>query len=315
MSMLRTNESSLVEVSVGGEVWPAAQERNQYRATSEGLAATHMGMAGICFTHRAGDYAFGWEGDHLEPCVSVRNSNVGAEHALHFLTCIGNEAVITSGECTGKRGVITGEHAHILADFPPSDIEMLAVGDKIQIRSIGTGLRLLDYPEIILHKMSPGLLAAMDVKETPVGIEVPVVMELPSHLMGSGCELSADYVDQDLMTGDRELMHTLGIDQLRIGDIVLVRDQDDRWGRGFLPGAVTIGLVIHGDSAWTGHGPGILDLMACRTSRISPVIDPQSNVALRLGLRSEADLAAGPPAPFVSSYAQVLTHNGRSIDA
>src|SRR5262252_7708913 len=94
--MLKTNVGSLVEVAVHGEVWPPAAARDPYKATSEGLAAVTLGMAGICFLNRVGDPAFGWEADHLEPGVSIRNVNDGAEHALHYLACIGNDAVVTS---------------------------------------------------------------------------------------------------------------------------------------------------------------------------------------------------------------------------
>ena len=148
---------------------------------------------------------------------------------------------------------------------------MLAVGDAIQIRSIGTGLKLLDHPDVIPHKLSPRLLDTLDLGVDADGtLEVPVVAEIPSHLMGSGAELMADYVDQDFMSGDRAQIAELGLDQLRLGDIVAVRDEDHGWGRGFHPGAVTIGLIIHGDSAWTGHGPGVLDLLSSRSGAIVP---------------------------------------------
>jgi Domain of unknown function (DUF4438) len=302
---LRTNADALVEVSVCGQVWPAAGAAHQYRATSEGLAAPYLGMAGICFTHRVGDPAFGWEADHLEPCVSMRNPQDGPEHALHYLTCIGNKATVTSGACAGAEGIISGEHAHILADFAPEDIELLAIGDQIQIRAIGAGLQLLDYPDVLLHKCSPRLLDALDVRESDGKLQVPVVMELPSHLMGSGNELWADYVDQDLITTDRVVSERLGLNKLRIGDVVLMRDQNNRWGRGYLQGAVSIGLVIHGDSAWTGHGPGILDLMSSRTGGIEPVINPDANIALTLGIRTAEELAAHVPGALTSSYAEI----------
>ena len=36
---MKTNADALVEVAVGGEVWPAAGARDPYKATSEGIAA------------------------------------------------------------------------------------------------------------------------------------------------------------------------------------------------------------------------------------------------------------------------------------
>jgi hypothetical protein len=302
--MLRTNASQLVEFAVHGRVWPARGDDVDYRTTSGGRGATHVGMAGICFTHRCGDPAFGWEADHLEPGVSIRHPDDGDEHALHYLACMGNEAIVTNGAAAGARGTVTGEHAHILVDFNPDEIEMLGVGDSIMIRSHGTGLKLLDHPDVICHKLSPRLLETLDLATDAAGkLEVGVVAEIPSHLMGSGAELMADYVDQDFMTGDREEIAELGLDRLRLGDIVAVRDEDHGWGRGFLPGAVTIGLIIHGDSAWTGHGPGVLDLLSSRSGAIVPRRAPDQNIAFGLGLRTAEELAVHRPGAHVSSYA------------
>src|SRR5690349_2319865 len=129
--MVRTNADRLVELAVYGEVWPPNAAREPYKATSEGRSTVTLGMAGICYTARVGDPAFGWEADHLEPGVSIRNKLDGPEHALHYLACIGNDAVVTSGLATGACGTVTGEHAHIMVDFPPDSIELLGVGDKI----------------------------------------------------------------------------------------------------------------------------------------------------------------------------------------
>jgi hypothetical protein len=304
--MVETNADRLVEVSVGGQVWPPAADKNPYKVDSEGVPAVTLGMAGICFTHRVGDPAFGWEADHLEPAVSIRHPQPGPEHALHYMVCIGNEAVITTGACVGVRGIVTGEHAHVLVDFPPQQIELLTIGDRIQIRSIGLGLRLTAHPAVVVHKCSPRLIQSLMLKECSDGkIEVPVVAEIPAHLMGSGGELNADYVDQDFMTGDRAELRRLGLDRLRIGDLVAVPNHNHTWGRGFRHGAMTIGLIIHGDSAWTGHGPGVLDLMSTLGDEIVPVTDPDSNIAIRLGIRDRAEMAARVSPERKSSYAHL----------
>jgi hypothetical protein len=68
-------------------------------------------------------------------------------------------------------------------------------------------------------------------------------------------------------------------------------------------------LIIHGDSAWTGHGPGVLDLMSSRTGGIVAVHDPDANIAWRLGLRDRAD-ATVSPGSLVSSYALIADEEG-----
>lgn len=302
--MLRTNADQLVEVSVCGEVWPPSGTFSQYRATSEGKSTVTLGMAGVCYSVRVGDPAFGWEADHLEPGVSIRNPLDGPEHALHYLACIGNEATVLSGLAAGAKGTVTGEHAHVMVDIAQPEVELIGIGDRIQIRALGTGLRLLDHPDVVLHKCSPRLLDALSLTELPDGrVEVPVVKTIPSYLMGSGAELMADYVDQDFMTNDRAEVEAWGLDGLRLGDIVAVQDQDHSWGRGFYQGAITIGLIIHGDSAWTGHGPGVMDLLTSRTGGLVTRDDPRANIAWRMGIREEPSRHAHEPGQAVSSYA------------
>jgi hypothetical protein len=65
-------------------------------------------------------------------------------------------------------------------------------------------------------------------------------------------------------------------------------------------------LIIHGDSAWTGHGPGVLDLMSSRGPSIVTVPDPDANIAWRLGLRDPAKETIREPGA-VSSYAGIDT--------
>ena len=244
-----------------------------------------MGTAGVITNARVGDPAYGWAADHVEPAVSIRNKQDGPEHALHYLACIGNTAIMTSGEAKGARGVVTGEHAHILVDFEPEVLEQICIGDQVLIRAIGMGLQMLDYPDISVRKMSPELFDALRIEELGDGrIRVPVAAEIPGYLMGSGAELGADYVDQDMMTNDRQTLAELGLDQLRIGDILAVRDHDHTMNRGYREGAITIGIINHADSFMTGHGPGVMDLLSCATAKIEPVIDKQANLAVYLGI-------------------------------
>jgi hypothetical protein len=250
-----------------------------------------MGTAGVILNARVGDSAYGWAADHVEPAVSIRNRADGPEHALHYLACIGNRAVVTSGEAQGAWGVVTGEHAHIMVDFKPEVMEQLCIGDQILIRALGMGLELLDYPDIVVRKISPQLLDALRIEELGDGrIRIPVAAGIPGYLMGSGAELGADYVDQDMMTNDRKTLAELGLCDLRIGDILAVKDHDHTWNRGYREGAVTIGLINHADSFLTGHGPGVMDILSCSTSKIEYVVDTERrpNLAPYLGIGNSA---------------------------
>lgn len=286
MTRPATNETKLVEIAVTGNISQPSLRYPGYTLDDKGVGRVLPGMSGVVYNARVGDAAFGWAGDHVEPGVSIANPDSDAEYALHYLTCIGNKAVVTSGLARGAEGIVTGEHARLLIDFPGDVNDLLCVGDSVQIIAHGRGLAFTDYPQIELKKCSPLLINNMPIEVVNTQkIRVPVVMELPPRIMGSGAELNSEYVDQDLMSGDRALMAELGIDQMRLGDLVVIPDADHRWGRGYRSGAVTIALCIHGDSVMTGHGPGILTLMTCAEPCIEWVIDPQANIANYLKIR------------------------------
>ena len=262
---LTTNKEKLVTMAVGGRIAPpelmVGMMNNPYIPDTEGGPAVLYGMAGIVYNCRVGDSAYGWAADHIEPGVSIAHPVQVNDDAMHYLTCVGNEVVVKSGLGRGAKGVISGEHARLLADFDPVVLERLAVDDDLLIKARGRGLKIVDYPEIYLKKCSPELIEALPLRENDEGIEVPVVAEIPTYMLGSGAELNPDFVDQDMMSGDREELSQLGIDQLRLGDLVAIPDADHRFGRGYRAGAATIGLVLHGDSILTGHGAGVMTLM------------------------------------------------------
>jgi len=286
--VLRTNADRLVEIAVMGAVSQPTLRYPGYTLDQDGVGRVLPGMAGVVYNARVGDPAFGWAGDHVEPGTSIHNGDPAAEFALHYLTCIGNTATVTSGLAKGAQGIVTGEHARLLIDFPAEANDLLCVGDNIQIKAHGRGLAFTDYPQIHLKKCSPALIDAIPFEDLGGKLRIPVTMELPIRIMGSGAELNPEYVDQDLMSGDRLLMVDLGIDRMRLGDLVVINHADHRYGRGYRAGAVTIGLCIHGDSIMTGHGPGILTIITCAEPLIEWVIDPAANIANYLKIRSLA---------------------------
>lgn len=285
---LEWNFDELVEMAVTGRVSQPALRRGGYTHWPDGVGEIFPGMYGITYSARVGDRAFGWAGDHVEPGVSIANDDQRADFALHYLTCIGNEAEVVSGLARGARGIVTGEHARLLVDFPSDALEEMTIGDTVQIRSLGRGLRLPDFPEIEFKKTSPRLAGAYGLVRDGGRLSCPVAMELPPRIMGSGAELNAEFVDQDLMSGDRALMAELGIDQMRLGDLIGIRNVDHRFGRSYRDGWVAICICIHGDSVMTGHGPGILTLITGPSDVLDFHVDPAANIAHSLGIRGEA---------------------------
>jgi len=276
---LNWNVDDLVEMAVTGQISQPTMRPNGYVHWPDGRAAVLPGMSGIAYNARVGDRAFGWAGDHVEPGVSIAHADEKSDFALHYLTCIGNEATVVSGLARGAKGIVTGEHARLLVDFAPDVLDDLMIGDTVQIRARGRGIALADWPDIAFKKTSPALAQAYRLRVENGQVICPVAVELPARIMGSGAELNAEFVDQDLMSGDRALMADLGIDKMRLGDLIAIRDVDHRFGRSYSRGMVAICLCIHGDSVMTGHGPGILTLITGPADKLGFALDPAANIA------------------------------------
>ena len=270
--------------AVQGAISHPMAARTPYRMDRQGKGRILPGTGGISYNVRIGDPAFGWAGDHIEPGVSMKISDKNKSndnYGLGLLACVGNKAKIISGEAQGTFGYVTGTHGgidHVIIDFEPEVLEDLKIGDEILIKAFGQGLELLDYPEISLFNLDPNLLDKMNIKENDDFIEVGVTTEIPAHLMGSGIGSSSVALgDYDITTGDEEEIKKLGIDKLKFGDFVYLKDSDNTYGREFKKGAGSIGVVVHSDCIKMGHGPGVTTVMTAKNNIIRPVIDKDAN--------------------------------------
>lgn len=286
--MLRTNEDRLVEIVVVGE--PShPKPRGTHLVTPSGEAMVLPGTGGICLNVRVGDSAFGFEADHLEPAVSLKNPDNDANSGLNLLACVGNEAEVISGDAKGEKGVVTGKHGgieHIFVDFQPDVLRKLRYGNKIQIVGKGMGLKLPDVPEVAVYNLDPGLLRKMKPTVKDGKLKVKVARKVPACIMGSG--LGSNVVqrgDYDIQIFDETLVDEWGLRDLRLGDIVAIMDADNTYGRIYKTGAVTVGIVSHGQCLTAGHGPGVTCLFTSATGAIEPVVDAKANIADLLSLR------------------------------
>jgi hypothetical protein len=75
------------------------------------------------------------------------------------------------------------------------------------------------------------------------------------------------------------------LDELRFGDIVAIADADNRYGRIFRSGAMSVGVVAHGRSFIAGHGPGVTTLLTSPSGAIVPHLEPAANIAAIMRLR------------------------------
>ncbi len=293
--MLKTNEDRLVEIAIQCKPGPP-RIRSGWKVDHQGRPFILPGIGGITLNIRVGDSAFGLAGDHIEPAVSC---TANAEKPMDFpndslqlLSCIGNEAIIVSGDAKGEKGIVTGHHGgseHVMIDFPKKVLKKLTYDDKIMIQSKGQGMKLIDYPDIKLFNLDPGLLKKMKIKTMADNrLKVPVTTIVPAQCMGSG--LGRAHVaagDYDIMTSDPATVKEYKLDRLKFGDFVALLDHDNSYGRAFVKGAVSIGIVVHSDCLLAGHGPGISTLMTCSTPLIEPVLDKGANIAdlLQIGTK------------------------------
>lgn len=292
--MLRVNVDKLVRISVVGEV-SSPVFRSPYRISADGTPMVLPGVGGITYNIRVGDPAVGWEADHVEPGVSVKNKEKdeglpgGANIALNTLACVGNEAAVASGDAKGSKGVVTGKHGgieHVLVDFSTETMENLLIGDKILIKAFGVGLKLLDFPDVKVMNMDPKLLEATNPKPVDDKLEVPVTHIVPAGVMGSGLGANQTYSgDYDVQLFDESVKREYGLEDLRLGDLVAIQDADHSYGRIYRKGAVSIGIVVHSDCVTSGHGPGVTSLLTSSKGKIRPKIDADANIAKLLKLR------------------------------
>jgi hypothetical protein len=290
--MLKTNENQIVEMFMECRPGPPRVGPG-WKVDHKGVPFLLPGIGGITLNVGVGDPAFGLAGDHIEPGVSctanAEKPNDFPNSSLQFLSCVGNEAKLLSGEARGATGVVIGHHGgseHIIVEFDRQIKEQMSYDDRIRIRAKGQGLALLDFPDIGLFNLSPELLHNMQI--TPDGnggLNVPVTTRVPAACMGSG--LGRAHVgagDYDVMTSDPDTVAQYHLDKMRFGDFVALMDHDNAYGRSFRKGAVSIGIVVHSDCRLAGHGPGITTLMTASCGSITPVKDPEANIADRLGI-------------------------------
>lgn len=110
---------------------------------------------------------------------------------------------------------------------------------------------------------------------------------LPAVVMGSGLGSSQPFKgDYDIQTSDPESVQRYDLGSLRLGDIVAIQDHDSMNGWSYKKGAISIGVVIHGDSFVAGHGPGCQTIMTTALPGvIEPVVDSGANIGhyLKIG--------------------------------
>lgn len=287
--MIKTNEKNLVMLALQGRV-AHPDEFLPYEVGHDGKPRALPGTGSITYNVKVGDPAFGWKSDHTEPGVSTvcTSDEKPFTKGYNFLACSGNEVRIVTGDAKGAKGTVIGTHGgveHVMIDFPDRVLEKLTLDDKFLIKSIGQGLELTDFPEILCYNLSPTLLKKMNVRPGRDILQIGVTHIIPAKIMGSGIgSLACTRGDYDITTQDPNAIKEFRLDSLRLGDIVAIQDSDNSYGRCYKKGAVSICVVVHCNSFAAGHGPGVMTLMTCAKPKIRPFVDKHANVAEIFGI-------------------------------
>jgi hypothetical protein len=286
---VRINREELVVCAVVGEAAPMLVNSGLYDVSFDGQPLIVPAIGGITPNVRVGDSAFGFMADHVEPAVTLKHPESQQNLALNTLACVGNEAIVVSGDAKGEAGRVTGKHGgaeHVMVDFPSDVMRRMTVGDRVQIWACGLGMRLLDAPSVKVFNCNPDLLHRMGVELSGGRVRVRVAKRVPAGVMGSGLGRSTVVRgDYDIQTFDDATAQQYGLRELRLGDVVAIIDADNSFGRVYRSGAISVGVVVHGRSFVAGHGPGVTTLLTSTHGDIDVELDAEANLAKILKLR------------------------------
>jgi len=286
---MRTNVGSLVRAVAVGVVSDSSCAANPTMVGSEGLIVNFFGTGGVSVNVCIGDSAFGWAADHIEPGVSLIHTDDVKSRALNHYACIGNKAYIVKAamndvqKIVGNEGLVTGKHGgaeRVLVWFDKQTMAAMTPDDVIRVETHGFNLKLLDFPQVYLRNMSPDLLEKLPLQDEEGVISVGVTKILPGFLMGSGIGTGNTFRgDVDIQTTDLTQVQAYGLEELCLGDVVAITDYDTTFGASQRKGSVTIGLVVHGTSQLSGHGPGMISLITTREGKLIRLHEEKVNLA------------------------------------
>jgi hypothetical protein len=255
-----------------------------YFVDADGKAYLLPMYGGLIYNVRLGDSVDRWAAEMIQPGASIRNEVEGENSALRALSCLGNRARVVSGAATGQTGIVTGKSGRfleqVICDFPVETLNLMAPGDNVLIEAYGTGLQLIDYPEIHLRSCSPLLLDSLGIHEENLGdgFTVSVRHELPGEAAGAGAGLS----EYGPIAIQMSIASSCLDNELCFGDLVLIKDWDSTYSHGRFKERSSVGVVCQGNSLRGGHGPGVLVFMSGPSAELRPLISDEANIGTKL---------------------------------
>jgi hypothetical protein len=258
-----------------------------YRIDRDGNPYVAVGDGGVVLGLRLGDSVFAHVGDHAAPGVCVVHPNNDARYAVVGLSCIGNRAVVRTGDAAGSEGVVFGKRGggeRVIIVFTQDVLARLRPSDQIAVTSRGQGAKA---PVIGVEQMNitPEALELLPVRVEGDQLDVGVRVVLSSMTVGNGIGRPMAMWDVDLQVD--------GVDQavsgLCLGDLVAISNLDARFNAGYRRDWVSIGVVTHATSPQPGHGPGVTIILSGPAKYFSVRSEGDSH----RGVREEALLSLG----------------------
>jgi hypothetical protein len=290
MSSAGANLDQLVVTAVVGQVTTPVMAENPYEVGADGTPFVPVGAGGICYNVKVGMTAMGWAADQVEPGLSISNPSASANDALAVFACVGNLATVRTGAAAGATGTVIGKHEsfraykHVLVHAGDDVLEQVAPGDELLVRACGRGMAVDGAPGVACHSLGPELWEAWGPQAADGRISVAVTRILPPEVVGMGSGRVAAATSFAIQTKDEDIVREHGLGDLRLGDIVAVRDWDATHYTGYRDGGLTVGVVSSGDSPLAGNGPAVTVLLSAADGSLEGRLDADANVAAILGL-------------------------------
>jgi hypothetical protein len=263
---------------------------NPYEVGADGTPFVPVGAGGICYNVKVGMAAMGWAADQVEPGVSISNPDPAANDALAVFACVGNPVTVRTGAAAGATGTVIGKHEsfraykHVLVHVADDVLEEVAPGDALLVRACGRGMAVASAPGIACHSLGPELWRAWGPGEEDGRVSVAVTRVLPPEVVGMGSGRVAAATSFAVQTKDEDVVREHGLGDLRLGDLVAVRDWDATHYTGYREGGLTVGVVASGDSPLAGNGPAVTVLLSAADGSLEARLDAEANLAAILGI-------------------------------
>ncbi|WP_026423779.1 DUF4438 domain-containing protein [Actinokineospora inagensis] len=253
--------STLVRTTLLGVVETPRLGSPPHLVDRDGLPYIPTATGGVVLGLRLGDGVFDFDADHAAPGVTLSHPDPAANHALTAYACLGNAAVVRTGDARGAGGRVLGKRdGRVIAVFTQDVLARMLPGDQVAIHAHGQG-------SADSLNVDPALVPALRGRS--------VRARVPSYLVGNGFGRPAHQWDLDLQVSAAHW---------RLGDLVCIDDVDVRHNAGRREGWSTVAVLVHGGSPLPGHGPGAMPILCGPTAEMDVRVDPTGHVGVTADL-------------------------------